>query len=185
MTPRSAARAPAPGRRSRPRRTPLRRAAAPAARPGAPGGSIAGLIARISNNRSAAPEAAATSPPTWDSSPRPPAASTANSRNWPSRPGVIAPVSTSWAPTHSTTTTLADTRKIAMAVRIARARVDSAAALKARSTLSRNRPIAERLVGEGLQDAHRADQFGRHRRRHRRARPARRRERWRTARPNP
>jgi hypothetical protein len=100
------------------------------------------LIARISNRRSAAPDAAATSPPTCDNSPSPPAASTANSRNCDSRPGVMSPASTSWAPTHSTTTTLAKTRKIAMAVRIARARVDRTAAWKARSTAARNRPIA-------------------------------------------
>ena len=63
-----------------------------------------------------------------ESSPRLLAASTANSRNCDSRPGVMVPASTSWAPTQSTTTTLANTRKIAMAVRMARALVEETAA---------------------------------------------------------
>ena len=57
-------------------------------------------------------------------------------------PRVMWPASTSWAPTHSTTTTLANTRKIAIAVSIARARVESTAASKARSTAAPKRPRA-------------------------------------------
>jgi hypothetical protein len=52
------------------------------------------------------------------------------------------PASTSCAPTHSTTTTLAKTRKIAIAVRIARARIESRAARKARSTAAPKRLLA-------------------------------------------
>ena len=57
------------------------------------------------------------------------------------------PSSTSWAPTHSTTTTLANTRKIAIAVRIARTRVASRAASNARSAAARKRlPASASLV---------------------------------------
>ncbi len=74
--------------------------------------------------RSAAPDASAISPQTWLSSPSAPAANTAYSKNWPSRPALVRPASTSCAPIHRMTTTLANTRKITTAVSAARARVD-------------------------------------------------------------
>mgnify|MGYP003694196947 CR=1 FL=1 len=49
---------------------------------------------------------------------------------------------------------------MAIAVRMARARIESRAATKARSTAAPKRLLRQRLVGEGLQHAHRADQFG-------------------------
>ena len=69
--------APASDRRNARRRTRLRRAAADGSASGCAGAAIAGLIARISNSRSAAPEACATSPPISESEPSAPPASTA------------------------------------------------------------------------------------------------------------
>ena len=86
---------------------------------------IAGRTFRISNSRSAAPDACETSPHTSESWPRPAAANTAYSTNCDKRPALMRPASTSCAPTHSTTTTLAKTRKMAIAVRTARAWIDS------------------------------------------------------------
>ena len=56
---------------------------------GCGGAVISDLTRRISNSRSAAPDAAETSPQTSLSWPRPVAANAAYSTNWPSRPGVI------------------------------------------------------------------------------------------------
>ena len=56
------------------------------------------------------------------------------------------PPITSWAPTHSTTTTLPNTRKMAMAVSTARARVEATAAWKARPTASEKRLVASRSL---------------------------------------
>ncbi len=55
---------------------------------------------------------------------------------------MIRPASTSCAPTHSTTTTLPNTRKIAIAVSTARARVEATAASNARSTAAAKRLCA-------------------------------------------
>ena len=89
---------------------------------------ICGFTRRISNSRSAAPEAAETSPQTSLSWPRPLAANAAYSTNWPSRPGVIAPVSTSCEPTQRIATTLENTMKMMISVSTARARVELRAA---------------------------------------------------------
>jgi hypothetical protein len=48
--------------------------------------------------------------------------------NWPSRPGLIEPVSTSCDPTHRITTTLENTMKMMIRVSTARARVELRAA---------------------------------------------------------
>jgi hypothetical protein len=95
---------------------------------GEAGAATCDLTLRISNRRSAAPEAAETSPQTSLSWPRPAAANAAYSTNWPSRPGVIAPVSTSCDPIHRIATTLAKTMKMMIAVSTERARVDVRAA---------------------------------------------------------
>ncbi len=79
-------------------------------------------------SRSAEPAACDNSPQTSLNWPSPLAANTANSTNWLSRPGVISPAMTSCAPTQRMTTTLAEARKMMIAVRIARARVDWIAA---------------------------------------------------------
>ena len=79
---------------------------------------------RISDSRSAEPDACDSSPQTSLSWPSALAANTANSTNWPSVPAVMRPASTSWAPTHSTTTTLDPARKMMIAVSIARARIE-------------------------------------------------------------
>ena len=89
---------------------------------------IADLTRRISNNRSDAPEAAETSPQTSLSWPSPAAAKAAYNTNWPSRPGLIDPVSTSWDPIQRIATTLLKTMKMMIAVRTARARVELRAA---------------------------------------------------------
>ena len=89
---------------------------------------ICDLTRRISNSRSAAPEAAETSPQTSLSWPSALAAKAAYSTNWPSRPGVIAPISTSCEPTHRIATTLENTMKMMISVRIERARVEVRAA---------------------------------------------------------
>src|SRR3954464_12063843 len=90
----------------------------------------------------------------------------------------MSPAITSWAPTHSTSTTLEKTRKIAIAVSTARARMESQAAWKARSTGAAKRVGGARggegaldgsgeaaggepFIGESLQRAYCADQFGR------------------------
>ena len=92
------------------------------------GAAIADFTRRISNSRSEAPDAAETSPQTSLSWPSPVAANAAYSRNWPSRPGVMVPVSTSCEPTQRISTTLVKTMKMMIAVRTARARVDVRAA---------------------------------------------------------
>ncbi len=79
---------------------------------------------RISDNRSAEPDACDSSPQTSLSWPNELAANTANSTNWLSVPAVVRPASTSCAPTHSTTTTLDAARKMMIAVSIARARIE-------------------------------------------------------------
>ena len=89
---------------------------------------ICDLTRRISNSRSAAPEAAETSPQTSLSWPSALAANAAYSTNWPSRPGLIEPVSTSCEPTHRITTTLENTMKMMIRVSTARARVELRAA---------------------------------------------------------
>ena len=89
---------------------------------------ISGVTRRISNSRSAAPDAAETSPQTSLSWPRPAAANAVYSTNWPSRPGVIAPVETSCEPIQRIATTLENTMKMMIAVRIARAWVETRAA---------------------------------------------------------
>ena len=89
---------------------------------------ICDLTRRISNSRSAAPDAAETSPQTSLSWPSPVAANAAYSTNWPSRPGLIAPVSTSCEPTHRIATTLENTMKMMIEVSTARARVELRAA---------------------------------------------------------
>ena len=89
---------------------------------------ICDLTRRISNSRSAAPDAAETSPQTSLSWPRPAAANAAYSTNWPSRPGVIWPVSTSCEPTQRIATTLENTMKMMISVSTARARVELRAA---------------------------------------------------------
>jgi len=86
------------------------------------------LTRRISNNRSDAPEAADTSPQTSLSWPSPAAANAAYSTNWPSRPGLMEPVSTSFDPTQRIATTLVKTMKMMTAVSTARARVELRAA---------------------------------------------------------
>ena len=85
-------------------------------------------MASSSINRSAEPAACDSSPQTSLNCPSPLAANTANSTNWLSRPGVISPAITSCAPTQRMTTTLAEARKMMIAVRIARACVDWIAA---------------------------------------------------------
>ena len=55
---------------------------------------------------------------------------------------MIVPDSTSWAPYHNTPTTLAKTRKMAIAVSPARALVRAFAATKERSTASAKRLLA-------------------------------------------
>ena len=70
------------------------------------------------------------------------------------------PASTSCAPTQSTTTTLANTRKMAIAVRIARARIEVARGDECALDRGTETAVGQRLVGEGLQHAHRAEQFG-------------------------
>ena len=85
-------------------------------------------MARSSSSRSAEPAACDSSPQTSLNWPSPLAANTANSTNWLSRPGVIAPAITSCAPTQRMTTTLAEARKMMIAVRTARALVDWIAA---------------------------------------------------------
>ena len=92
------------------------------------GAVIADLTRRISNSRSDAPEAAETSPQTSLSWPRPAAANAAYSTNWPSRPGVMVPVSTSCDPIQRISTTLVKTMKMMIAVSTARARVELRAA---------------------------------------------------------
>ena len=99
-----------------------------ASRCGDAGAAICDLTLRISNNRSAAPDAAETSPQTSLSCPSPAAANAAYSTNWPSRPGLIEPVSTSCDPIQRIATTLAKTMKMMMAVSTARARVEVRAA---------------------------------------------------------
>ncbi len=66
--------------------------------------------------------------------------------NWLSLPGVVRPASTSCAPTQRMTTTLANTRKMMIAVSTARARVDCRAAWNARSTAAPNRDCASRSL---------------------------------------
>ncbi len=87
-----------------------------------------GSIASSSPNRSAEPAACEISPHTSLSCPNPEAAKTANSTNWLSVPAVMRRDSTSCAPTHRMTTTLAEARKMMMAVSTARARVEWSAA---------------------------------------------------------
>ncbi len=89
---------------------------------------ISGFTRNISNSRSDAPDAADTSPQTSLSWPRPAAAKAAYSTNWPSRPGVIVPVETSCEPIQRIATTLENTMKMMIAVRIARAWVETRAA---------------------------------------------------------
>ena len=89
---------------------------------------MADFTCKISNSRSAAPDAADTSPQTSLSWPRAAAANAAYRMNCPSRPGVMDPVSTSLDPIHRIATTLANTMKMITAVSTARARVDVRAA---------------------------------------------------------
>ena len=68
--------------------------------------------------------------------------------------------STSCAPTHSTTTTLANTRKITIAVSTPRAFGRRArCGIGAARPRRRSAPAPTLLIGEGLQRAHRADHF--------------------------
>ena len=79
---------------------------------------------RSSASRSAEPAACDSSPQISLSWPNALAANTANSTNWLSVPAVMLAASTSWAPTHSTITTLDPARKMMIAVSIARARIE-------------------------------------------------------------
>ena len=89
---------------------------------------MVGTTASSSPSRSAEPAACEISPHTSLSWPSPEAAKTANRTNWLSVPAVSRPASTSLAPTQRMTTTLAEARKMMIAVRIARARVELIAA---------------------------------------------------------
>ncbi|CEG09421.1 hypothetical protein BN961_02847 [Afipia felis] len=95
---------------------------------GLAGAVMSDFTLRISNSRSAAPDACAISPQTWLNSPSAPAANAAYSTNCPSRPAVICPVTMSCEPTHRIATTLEKIRKITTAVSHARARVEARAA---------------------------------------------------------
>ena len=70
------------------------------------------------------------------------------------------PATTSLAPSHSTTTTLAKARNIAAMVTIARDCVIARAASKASSAAARKRCGGEGLGDEGLHDAHRRKALG-------------------------
>ena len=134
---------------------------APAAAAGRAGATITGRTLRISNSRSAAPEACEISPQTSESWP---SAGGGEHRiehelREPPRAHAAAKHVLGADPQHHHHA--GEHEKDAIAVRIARAVMESRAAVKARSTAARKRPRRQRLVGEGLQHAHRADQLGR------------------------
>ena len=156
----------------RPPAAPDRRSARPRTRPRrAAGCGSAHRMRRRADlrlDRRAARSAARPRPRPATARPRPRSTAQARSRRTPHRartgracPASCRPASTSCAPTQRMTTTLPNTRKMMIAVRTARARVDWIAPPEGALDRGGEARLRQPLVGEGLQRAHRADQLGR------------------------